>query len=65
MASLIPDLWIEAAEILAYSAAGLVTHMVVKGTTTEGVAIELPVITLVLFDGRSRHAYGGLRSRPT
>jgi class 3 adenylate cyclase len=51
LASLIPDLWIEAAEILTHSAAGLVTNIVVKGTTTESVAIELPAITLLLFDG--------------
>ena len=56
LASLIPDLWIEGAEILTHSAAGLVTNMVVKGTTTDGVAIELPALTVVLFDGgRLKH----------
>ena len=53
LASLIPDMWIEGAEILAYSAVGLVSNVVVKGTTAEGAAIELPAITLLLFDGSS------------
>ncbi|MGA8545923.1 MAG: BTAD domain-containing putative transcriptional regulator [Mycobacterium sp.] len=51
MASLVPDLWLEPAEILTHSAFGLVTHMVEKGTSTEGVAIELPFVILILFDG--------------
>jgi hypothetical protein len=51
LASLIPDLWIEPAEVLTHSAIGLVSNLVVKGMTTEGAAIELPVITLVVFDG--------------
>ena len=51
LGSLIPDLRVELAEILTLSAAGLVNSIVVKGTTTEGVAIELPAVTLLLFDG--------------
>jgi ketosteroid isomerase-like protein len=51
MASLVPDLRIEQAEILTHSAVGLVTYTVAKGTSTEGAAIELPLLVLVLFDG--------------
>jgi len=51
LASLIPDLWVEGPEILASSAKGLVNSVVVKGTTAEGAAIELPAIILILFDG--------------
>jgi hypothetical protein len=51
MASLVPDLWLELAEILTHSALGLVAHMVVKGTSTEGVAIELPLVVLTLLEG--------------
>ncbi len=49
--SLIPDLWVEGPEILAYSATGVVNSVVVKGTTAEGAAIELPAVILLLFDG--------------
>ncbi|MDA4107761.1 regulator [Mycobacterium holsaticum DSM 44478] len=51
MASLIPDLRVELAEVLTHSAIGLVTKIAVRGTTPEGSAIELPAITLLLFDG--------------
>ena len=51
MASLIPDLWIEQAEILTHSASGLVTYIVMKGTSTEGLAIELPLVVLIFLDG--------------
>jgi class 3 adenylate cyclase len=50
-ASLIPDMWVEVPEIITHSAAGLVMHVVVKGTTTQGVAIELPALIVQLFDG--------------
>jgi hypothetical protein len=50
-ASLVPDLWSEAADVLAHSATGLVAYMVLKGTSTDGVAIEIPHIHLVLLDG--------------
>ena len=51
MASLMPDLRFEFAEVLANSATGLVAHVVLKGTSTEGFAIELPVVQLTLLDG--------------
>ncbi|OBG13160.1 regulator [Mycolicibacterium celeriflavum] len=51
MASLIPDMWVEVAEILTHSAVGLVTNIAVKGTTPEGTAIELPAVIVILFDG--------------
>ncbi|HYZ68086.1 MAG TPA: BTAD domain-containing putative transcriptional regulator [Mycobacterium sp.] len=50
-ASLVPNLRSEAAEVLAYSAKGLVAYMVLKGTSTDGVAIEIPHIHLALLDG--------------
>jgi hypothetical protein len=53
MASLIPDVWVEVASVLTHSATGAVTQMVVKGTSSDGVAIEVPVVTLaVLNDAR-------------
>jgi hypothetical protein len=51
LASLIPDMWVEPAEIFMYSAIGLVSSVVVKGTTAEGTAIELPAVILIVFDG--------------
>jgi hypothetical protein len=51
LGSLIPDLWVELAEVLRHSAIGLVSNLVVKGTTAEGAAIELPAVILILFDG--------------
>jgi hypothetical protein len=51
MASLVPDFWIEQAEVLTHSAMGVVNHVVLRGTSTEGVAIEIPVLALMLFDG--------------
>jgi len=51
VASLIPDMWVEPAEIIAHSAAAIVSEVVVKGTTAEGAAIELPAIILIVFDG--------------
>lgn len=50
-ASLVPDLWAEPSEVLAHSAKGLVAYMVLKGTSTDGVAIEIPNIHLALLDG--------------
>ncbi len=50
-ASLVPDFWVELAEVHTHSAIGLVAHQVVKGTSTDGVAIELPLIQLILVDG--------------
>ncbi|BBY42410.1 hypothetical protein MCEL_07050 [Mycolicibacterium celeriflavum] len=51
LASLVPDLWLEPAEILSHSALGVVSYVVVKGTSTEGAPIELPLVIVVLFDG--------------
>ncbi|KUI03956.1 BTAD domain-containing putative transcriptional regulator [Mycobacterium sp. IS-3022] len=51
LASLVPDLWLEPAEILSHSALGVGSYVVVKGTSTEGAPIELPLLILVLFDG--------------
>ena len=50
VASLVPDYWIEPAEILACSTNGSVAYEVVKGTTTDGVAIEVPLIHLGIFE---------------
>jgi hypothetical protein len=50
MASLVPDLWVEQAQILTHSAFGVVTHTVAKGASADGVAIELPLVVL-LIDG--------------
>ncbi len=51
VASLIPDFWIEPAEIVAHSAMGVVAYQVLKGTSADGVAIEIPLVVLLLFDG--------------
>ncbi|HTX98235.1 MAG TPA: hypothetical protein VME67_27415 [Mycobacterium sp.] len=52
MESLVPDYWIEPAEVLAYSAKGLVEQEILKGTSTDGVTIEIPLIHLALFADR-------------
>jgi len=49
--SLIPDFWVELAEVLARSATGIVGRMALKGTSTDGVAIEIPYVLLILLDG--------------
>ncbi|MBX7432011.1 AAA family ATPase [Mycobacterium sp. Y57] len=51
LASLVPDLRFEVAEILACSATGVLSYVVVKGTSTDDVAVELPWITIMVFDG--------------
>lgn len=51
MASLVPDFWVEQADVLTQSARGVVNHVVVRGTSTDGVAIEIPLIALILVDG--------------
>ncbi len=51
MASLVPDFWVEQAEVLTQSAMGVVNHVVLKGTSTDGVAIEIPLVALILLDG--------------
>jgi hypothetical protein len=56
MTSLVPNLWVEPSEILVCSAVGVVTPFVVRGTSTDGVAVELPVVMLSLQDGgRVKH----------
>ncbi len=49
--SLVPDLWVELAEVLARSAIGIVGRMALKATSTDGAAIEIPFIVLILLDG--------------
>jgi hypothetical protein len=51
MASLVPDFWVEQADVLAQSALGVVNHVVVRGTSTDGVAIEIRLVALTFFDG--------------
>ena len=56
MASLVPDVWVVPAEILAFSAAGMLSCMVLNGTSTDGLAVEVPFLHINLLDGgRSRH----------
>ena len=50
-ASLVPDFWVEITEVLTHSAMGLVNHVVLRGTSTDGVAIEIPFVELILVDG--------------
>jgi hypothetical protein len=49
--SLISDFWVELAEVLARSAMGIVGRMALKGTSSDGAAIEIPYILLSLLDG--------------
>nr|WP_268778108.1 BTAD domain-containing putative transcriptional regulator [Mycolicibacterium malmesburyense] len=51
LASLAPDLSIESAEIMAHSAIGVATHVVVRGTSTAGLAIEVPFLLINLWSG--------------
>jgi hypothetical protein len=51
MASLVPDYRVELAEVLTHSAMGLVSHVVLRGTSTDGAAIEIPSLGLFLLDG--------------
>jgi hypothetical protein len=51
LASLVPDLWLAPVETLSHSALGVVTYVVVEGTSIEGAPIEIPLLILVLFDG--------------
>jgi hypothetical protein len=48
MASLVPDYWVEFAAILLHSATGLVSHSVLRGTSTDGLEIEIPLVVLVI-----------------
>jgi len=49
--SLVPNLWVELAEVLARCAIGIVGRMTLKGTSAEGAAIEIPFVVLILLDG--------------
>ena len=49
--SLVPNFWVELAEVLARSAIGIVGRMALKGTSTDGVAIEIPFVVLILLHG--------------
>jgi hypothetical protein len=51
MASLVPDYWTEFADIITHSANCLLASAIVKGTSTDGVAIEIPIIHLIGLDG--------------
>jgi hypothetical protein len=51
LASLVPDLRAELTEVLTYSAMGLVAHMVLKGSSTDGIPIEISIIQLTLLEG--------------
>ncbi|MEB3979898.1 BTAD domain-containing putative transcriptional regulator [Mycobacterium sp. 663a-19] len=50
MASLVPDFWVEQAEVLTQSAMGVVNHAVLRGTSTDGVAVAIPLVLLMIFD---------------
>jgi hypothetical protein len=49
--SMVPNFWVELAEILARSAIGIVGRMVLKGTSTDGAAIEIAFVVLILLHG--------------
>nr|WP_232065058.1 BTAD domain-containing putative transcriptional regulator [Mycobacterium cookii] len=51
IASLVPDLWVELAEVLARSAIGIVGRIALKGTSTDGVAAEISFVVLMLLRG--------------
>ena len=45
-----PTYWVELAEVLTYSARGLVGDVFLRGTATDGLAIEIPLVMLVVVD---------------
>jgi hypothetical protein len=51
LASLVPDLRSELAEVLAHSARGLVHHTVLKGTSTDGMPVEISIVQITLLEG--------------
>ncbi|WP_269203964.1 BTAD domain-containing putative transcriptional regulator [Mycobacterium colombiense] len=51
LVSLAPDCRVEPTELLALSARGAVGLGIIKGTTTDGAAIEIPLIQLILVEG--------------
>jgi hypothetical protein len=50
MASLVPDYWVELAEVLTHSPIGVVGDVVLRGTSTDGLAIEIPLVMLIVVD---------------
>jgi hypothetical protein len=50
MASLVPDYWVELAEVLTHSPIGVVGDVVLRGTSTDGLAIEIPLVMLVVVE---------------
>jgi hypothetical protein len=50
-ASLVPDLWVELAEVSARSAIGIVGRTALKGTSTDGAAVEITFFVLILLRG--------------
>jgi hypothetical protein len=61
MASLVPNFWVEVAEVLKHSAKGVVTYSVSKGSSSDGVAIEIPVYAITLLDGDRVTPFRSLR----
>lgn len=51
LVSLAPDCRVEPTELLALSARGAVGLGIIKGTTADGAAIEIPLIQLILVEG--------------
>jgi ketosteroid isomerase-like protein len=49
--SLVPNFWVEMAEVLARSAIGIVERLALKGTSTDGVAVEIAFVVLILLHG--------------
>jgi hypothetical protein len=49
--SLVPNFWVELAEVLARSAIGIVERLALKGTSTDGVAAEISFVVLILLHG--------------
>jgi hypothetical protein len=49
--SLVPNFWVEMAEVLARSAIGIVERLALKGTSTDGVAVEISFVVLILIHG--------------
>ncbi|MBE1548486.1 class 3 adenylate cyclase [Mycobacterium sp. OAS707] len=51
VASLIPNFWVEPTNILRYSASGALGDLLAKGTSSDGVEVEIPMLLLGVFDG--------------
>src|SRR5262249_26529457 len=51
VAALVPDVWVEPSEILACSAGGVVSDLLAKGNSSDGVEFEIPMVMLGIFDG--------------